>query len=100
MSEHFNGLTPEQAEALALLAEECGEVIQIIGKILRHGLYSRHPDGGADNQELLETECGDMEAAVHICRTQGIVHPSHVATARNDKLQRVGRFLHHVKVHP
>ena len=33
----FNGLTPAEAERLALLMEECGEVVQIIGKVLRHG---------------------------------------------------------------
>ena len=37
MDDHFNNLTPGEAERLAILAEECGEVIQIIGKILRHG---------------------------------------------------------------
>lgn len=44
MPEHFNGLTPAEAERLAMLSEECGEVIQIIGKILRHGYDSYHPD--------------------------------------------------------
>lgn len=34
---HFNNLTPGEAERLAMLAEECGEVIQAVGKILRHG---------------------------------------------------------------
>jgi hypothetical protein len=29
---HFNGLTPAQAERLAMLAEEAAEVIQVIGK--------------------------------------------------------------------
>lgn len=42
--DHFNKLTPAQAERLAMLAEECGEVIQVIGKILRHGYDSHHPD--------------------------------------------------------
>ena len=28
MKEHFNQLTPAEAERLALLAEECGEVMQ------------------------------------------------------------------------
>ncbi len=35
---HFNELTPAEAERLAYLAEECGEAIQIIGKILRPSL--------------------------------------------------------------
>ena len=37
---HVNNLSNEQLEALAILAEECGEVIQVIGKIIRHGLDS------------------------------------------------------------
>jgi hypothetical protein len=48
VSQHFNGLTPAEAERLALLAEECGEVIQAIGKVLRHGYESRHPYGEPD----------------------------------------------------
>ena len=34
---NFNQLTPAETERLAILAEECGEVIQAVGKILRHG---------------------------------------------------------------
>jgi hypothetical protein len=63
MSEHFNGLTPAQAERLAMLAEECGEVIQIIGKILRHGYDSYHPDRPhITNRELLQRELTDLAA--------------------------------------
>lgn len=35
--EHFNQLSPAEAERLALLSEELGEAQQAIGKILRHG---------------------------------------------------------------
>ncbi len=44
MTEHFNGLTPAEAERLAMLAEETGEIVQMVGKILRHGYESYHPD--------------------------------------------------------
>lgn len=44
---HFNQLTP---------AEECGEVIFAIGKILRHGYKSYHPEGSTDNREDLRRE--------------------------------------------
>ncbi len=44
MQDHFNRLTPAEAERLAMLAEEAAEVIQIVGKILRHGYASYHPD--------------------------------------------------------
>lgn len=41
--QHFNGLTPAEAERLALLSEELGEAQQAIGKILRHGYDSSNP---------------------------------------------------------
>jgi len=62
-TKHFNGLTPAEAERLAMLAEECGEVIQVIGKILRHGYDSYHPDTPAiTNLSLLENELADVMA--------------------------------------
>lgn len=74
MSEHFNGLTPAQAEALALLSEECNEVGQIIGKILRHGLHSCHPDNpGVTNATMLEKEIADVHAAIDILIRDGLV---------------------------
>ncbi|OAN76675.1 hypothetical protein A8B82_14850 [Sulfitobacter sp. EhC04] len=63
MTPHFNNLTPAEAERLAMLAEECAEVIQIVGKILRHGYDSHHPDNPAtDNRDLLAKEITDVAA--------------------------------------
>ena len=65
--EHFNQLSPAQAERLAMLAEECGEVIQIIGKILRHGYGNHHPDRPhITNRELLQQELTDVAAVSHM----------------------------------
>lgn len=62
-----NGLSPAQAERLAMLAEECGEVIQIIGKILRHGYASYHPDRRhTSNRELLAYELADVFAVANM----------------------------------
>lgn len=81
---HFNELTPAEAERLAYLAEECGEAIQIIGKILRHGYESRDPTkavptfddnrGGQTgfrntsptNRNLLTAELGDVLRAARM----------------------------------
>lgn len=63
--EHFNKLTPAEAERLAMLAEECGEVIQIVGKILRHGYDSYHPaDPNTTNRDLLAKELRDVNAVL------------------------------------
>lgn len=63
---HFNNLTPAQAERLAILAEECAEVIQIVGKILRHGMESCHPESGVPNSVSLLREITDVKAAMVI----------------------------------
>ena len=61
--DHFNGLSPAEAERLAMLAEECGEVIHIVGKILRHGYDSYHPaDPTVTNRDLLGRELTDLLA--------------------------------------
>ena len=94
MSAHFNGLTPAEAERLAMLAEECGEVIQIIGKILRHGYDSYHPaDPSTTNKQLLGRELTDLYAvASSLCRDgvpEGSLHDMDMAWLK--KL----RFAHH-----
>lgn len=62
---HFNQLTPAQAERLAMLAEECGEVIQVVGKILRHGYDSYHPvNPRVSNRSLLVKELRDVNAVL------------------------------------
>ena len=63
MAEHFNRLTPAEAERLAMLSEECGEVVQIVGKILRHGYESHHPDSpDLSNRDLLAKELADVHS--------------------------------------
>ena len=65
MSEHFNQLTPAEAERLAMLIEECGEVIQIAGKILRHGYASHHPaTPNITNRDMLASELTDVDAVL------------------------------------
>lgn len=95
---HFNDLSPAQAERLALLAEECGECIQAIGKILRHGYESRHPEGdhaGATNRQRLEEEIGDVEAAITMMVWAGDIGKEPVLRAARDKWKRVQKYLHH-----
>jgi NTP pyrophosphatase (non-canonical NTP hydrolase) len=94
---HFNQLSPAQAESLALLLEELGEAQQAIGKMLRHGAHSYHPDTGAVNRETLARELGDIRAAVHIAVKLCVVDEEHIASATYSKLQRVGEYLHHIE---
>ncbi len=92
----------DQVEILALLAEECGEVIQVIGKCLRHGLESHNPldAGSPSNLELLEQELGDVLAAIDIAKAIKLVSPFRLDGRREDKLQRIGKWLHYIDLPP
>jgi NTP pyrophosphatase (non-canonical NTP hydrolase) len=98
--EHFNKLTPAEAERLALLAEECGEVLHAIGKVLRHGYESRHPLDGADgetNRHALQRELGDLHFAMDLLVHHDL-NAGAVLRAEQSKRERVGVYLHHTKI--
>ena len=90
----FNELDPAQAERLAILAEEMGEAIQIIGKVLRHGYESRHPNGGLTNRQLLEKELGDVRwAMIFLCK-QGDLSKTAIHACADEKAITVREYLH------
>jgi NTP pyrophosphatase (non-canonical NTP hydrolase) len=93
MTEHFNKLTPKQAELLTLLEEECAEVIQAITKIQRHGLDS---GSGEPNVTALHRELGDVHAAVKLLLDIGLIEREYIEWYRDHKLIHVGKYLHHV----
>lgn len=93
----FNGLSPAQAERLAMLAEECGETVQAACKILRHGYESTHPDGGPTNRAALHREVSDICAvasAMNIAGDIGGILARDVAPTWQVKL----RFTHHQRI--
>lgn len=93
----FNGLTNDEAERLALLAEEAAEVVQAVGKILRHGYESTNPDGDPEttNRMMLTKECGDFFAAVKLATEAQDFDARDVRSCMRKKLRRVRRYLHH-----
>lgn len=48
----------------ARVIEEAGEALQMIGKIGRFGMFSKHPDGGDHNAQLLLGELRDLQDAI------------------------------------
>lgn len=58
------GMQNELAHDLGLLQEECAEVIQIINKIRRFGLYERYPKDPLNNVERLKGEVIDILVTV------------------------------------
>ena len=63
----INKLSEAEEERLEMLAEECGETIQIICKILRHGYTSHHPAdlSRTTNWVLLKKELNDIKAVMY-----------------------------------
>lgn len=94
---NVNKLTEAQIERLALLVEECGEVIQIACKVLRHGYFSDDPtrEDSNCNLDLLEKELGDVYCAIALMMHAGDINPQHVANHQDHKAKRVVRWLHH-----
>ncbi len=93
----FNRLSPAEAERLALLAEECGECIQAVGKILRHGYESRNPDkpNGYTNRQQLEKEVADVRAAIGMLIGAKDLHKVSVESHQQTRSERVKQYLHH-----
>jgi NTP pyrophosphatase (non-canonical NTP hydrolase) len=97
MSEHFNGLTPAEAERLSLLLEECGEVLQIVGKIQRHGYESINPllEYSLTNRNLLQKEIGHLFHALSRMTEAGDIDANMVAASEGIKSRSIYRWLHH-----
>lgn len=94
---HFNELRPDELERLAILSEECGEVVQIIGKILRHGLESRHPmyPDLETNRENLIKEVGDVLVAIDMLTEAGDINEHLIEDRKRVKRYRIQEYLHH-----
>ena len=92
-----NGLTPAQAERLAVLVEEMGEAIQAAGKVLRFGWDSRcHGDPASPSgRERLQAELGDVACAVDLLCFAGDVSRYKVIDATNSRHGRVAKHMHH-----
>lgn len=91
-----NGLNPAQLERLAMLGEEAGEVQQIIGKILRHGYESTHPDDPhITNRDYLMIELGDLLAVMKIMVKGGEITDEVILENGKSKMERIFKYTHH-----
>lgn len=91
----FNNLTHAEAERLALLLEELGEAQQAIGKVLRHGYGSTHPDGGPNNKVALERELGDVRCATWLLCDAGDLDNENIEASAGRKIATVSKYMHH-----
>jgi NTP pyrophosphatase (non-canonical NTP hydrolase) len=97
MTSNFNQLSDAQTELLAILAEECGECVQVIGKTLRHGYDCSNPliENSKMNRQLLEHEIGDIFAAVTLIVDTNQLSEDNIRAHSKEKLKKIQRWLHH-----
>lgn len=88
-------LTKAEIERLAILAEEAGEVVQAVGKVLRHGWESTHPDGGPTNREVLERELGDLIGVQRFLCRAGDLDGARIDVAAMSRVEKMAPYLHH-----
>ena len=94
----FNELTPAEHERLAWLAEELGEVIQIIGKIYRHGYESAWPpESKINNKALLHKELVDVMGVLNLMHQKGDLDLLRIMNLGENK-QYNNCYLHHQNI--
>lgn len=78
---------------LACLSEECGEVVQAVGKIIRFGIDDHHPKtGNIPNHEILSRECGDIIGVIDCLIEMGVVDPNILDEYRLRKPVRIKKY--------
>lgn len=78
---------PLSVELVGLMTEECGEVSQRIGKILRWGWDADFE--GTTQQHKLETELGDVLATILVLIHNGLLTPRGVQIAAARKIAKL-----------
>lgn len=97
----FNELSPAEVERLALPVEEMGEVLRMIGKVMRHGYSSSNPllnDDNNDrltNREELQKEVGDLLFALRLMGESRDIDLGKVDAYAESKGNRIWKWMHH-----
>ena len=92
-----NKLSNAETERLAVLAEECAEVIQVVGKILRHGyesVHPRRPEQGTNRQHL-EEELSNVGVAIDMMINAKDLDEMSMQDRFDEKKKTIGKYLHH-----
>jgi hypothetical protein len=90
-------LSPAELERVAILADQCGQVVQICGKILRHGYESCNPFDARckPNRLLLEREVGAVRGAIDLLINRGDIDRKEIAVWRRRKRSSLAQWTHH-----
>jgi len=75
------------AKGLAKLAEECGELVAVIGKKLAYYHTDEHPDGAGSLAYRLEDEIADVQASCLFVAGINGLDAERIAERTSDKLE-------------
>lgn len=93
---NFSRLNPAEIERLSILSEECGEVIQAISKILRHGFESDNEGKlPVSNRSHLAQEIGHVQFCIDWLVGASDVELIVIEQQRVLRPQRIQPYLHH-----
>ncbi len=83
---------PMAAKGIAKLIEECGELLQVLGKKLAYYTTDDHPDGAGPLTQRLEKEMADVYAAMDFVRGTLGLNGVAIEARRSDKLATFERW--------
>lgn len=89
-------MTEAELERLAILMEECAEVQQVIGKIIRFGWEDSHPKhDNQTNRKLLTQEMADLRVAMNLLLHEDDIDLKEFEEAEGKKLEKINKYLKH-----
>lgn len=89
-------MTRAQLERLAVLTEELGEALHMVGKTLRHGFESTHKDyNSVSNKDNLVMELGHVKYAIELMVEAGDIDGASIKTASLQKWNKPNKYLHY-----
>lgn len=85
-------MTSTEKEILAILQEECAEVIQAVSKCTRFGLENLKPGEHKTNRQHLSEELGDLKTMIDLCLSKNLVNGQDVEISRITKLTKLQQW--------
>lgn len=92
----YNELTPAEVERLAILTEEMGESLQVVGKMLRHGMepVDQIHSIRYNNRRDLAIELGQVQHAISLVAAKD-VSENLMRQSLHDRFAKIHPYLHH-----
>lgn len=85
--------SPEQYERISIIIEEIGEVLQVLGKIQKHGFKASFEGIDYDNKADLEIELGHVLFAISLMIAEGDIDFENISVSQEMKSKNIWKYL-------